>query len=159
VRVPTKQGAGLNDINLLIIIMNKILNILIVDDDDFFTASLSNFLTNKGFNVQTASSGKEGIESFENQQPSIILLDQELPDMGGVEVCRNILEMNPDTKIIFITVYATVQYAADAMQAGAFNYLSKPFELDELLIVIDMAVRALGISLSTLKRKLKEINT
>jgi DNA-binding NtrC family response regulator len=61
--------------------------------------------------------------------------------MEGVEVCHKILEINPNTKIIFITAYATVQYAVEAMQAGAFHYLSKPFELDELSITIDMALK------------------
>ena len=61
--------------------------------------------------------------------------------MEGVNVCKKILEINPNAKIIFITAYATVQYAVEAMQAGASHYLSKPFELDELSITIDMALK------------------
>ena len=121
--------------------MKKVTNLLIIDDDDFVTASLSDFLINKGFGVQTSSNGKDGIASFERVQPSLVLLDQKLPDMEGVEVCQKILEINPNAKIIFITAYATVQYAVEAMQAGAFHYLSKPFELDELSITIDMALK------------------
>jgi DNA-binding NtrC family response regulator len=70
-----------------------------------------------------------------------VLLDQKLPDMEGIEVCRKILEMDPRTKVILVTAYATVRCAVDAIKAGAFNYLSKPFELDELLIIMDMAVK------------------
>ena len=121
--------------------MKKVTNLLIIDDDDFVTASLSDFLINKGFGVQTSSNGKDGIASFEREQPSLVLLDQKLPDMEGVDVCKKILEINPNAKIIFITAYATVQYAVEAMQAGAFHYLSKPFELDELSITIDMALK------------------
>jgi DNA-binding NtrC family response regulator len=121
--------------------MKKAINLLIIDDDDFVTASLSDFLINKGFGVRTASNGKDGIASFEREQPSLVLLDQKLPDMEGVNVCQKILEINPNTKIVFITAYATVQYAVEAMQAGAFHYLSKPFELDELSITIDMALK------------------
>jgi DNA-binding NtrC family response regulator len=121
--------------------MKKISDILIIDDDKLLTDSLSDFLLAKGFHVQAAHNGKEGIELFEHQQSTIVLLDQELPDMRGIEVCRRILDINPNTKILFITAYATIEYAVDAMQAGAFNYLSKPFELDELLITIDMAVK------------------
>jgi DNA-binding NtrC family response regulator len=121
--------------------MKKVTNLLIIDDDDFVTASLSDFLINKGFGVQTSSNGKDGLARFERDQPSLVLLDQKLPDMEGVEVCHKILEINPNTKIIFITAYATVQYAVEAMQAGAFHYLSKPFELDELSITIDMALK------------------
>ena len=121
--------------------MKKVINLLIIDDDDFVTASLSDFLINKGFGVRTASNGKDGIASFEREQPSLVLLDQKLPDMEGVGVCQRILEINPNAKIIFITAYATVQYAVEAMQAGASHYLSKPFELDELSITIDMALK------------------
>ena len=119
--------------------MNKTLDILIIDDDALFVASLSDFLISKGFNVQTATTGREGIKNFENREPPLALLDQELPDIGGIEVCKKILEINPNTKIIFMTAYATVQYAVEAMQAGAYNYLSKPFSLDELLIAVNLA--------------------
>jgi len=121
--------------------MKKVSNILIIDDDDFVAASLSDFLISKGFGVQTAANGKDGIETFERKQPPLVLLDQKLPDMEGAHVCKKILEINPNTKIVFITAYATVQYAVEAMQAGAFHYLSKPFELDELSIAIDMALK------------------
>ncbi len=125
--------------------MNKALDILIVDDDVLFIASLSDFLMSKGFRVHTATNGREGIERFESHQSSLVLLDQRLPDMGGIEVCERVLEINPNAKIIFMTAYATVQYAVEAMQAGAFNYLSKPFELDELLIAIDLAVKSVHL--------------
>lgn len=121
--------------------MKKISDILIIDDDELLTDSLSDFLISKGFRVKAAHNGKDGIDTFERQQSTLVLLDQELPDMRGIEVCRRILDINPNTKILFITAYATIEYAVDAMQAGAFNYLSKPFELDELLMTIDMAVK------------------
>jgi DNA-binding NtrC family response regulator len=121
--------------------MKKALTILIIDDDDFFTASLSDFLANQGYIVKSASNARDGLTSFENLQPPIVLLDQKLPDARGIDVCRNLLEINRNTKVIFITAYATVQYAVEAMQAGAFDYLSKPFELEELLIDIERAVK------------------
>ncbi len=121
--------------------MKKISDILIIDDDELLTDSLSDFLIAKGFRVRAAHNGKEGIDLFERRQATLVLLDQELPDMRGIDVCRKLLDISPNTKILFITAYATIEYAVDAMQAGAFNYLSKPFELDELLITIDMAVK------------------
>lgn len=122
--------------------MKSALDILIIDDDVLFTASLSDFLISKGLTVRTASNGRKGLRSFESHQSSIVLLDQKLPDMGGIEVCRRVLEINPAAKIIFMTAYATVRYAVEAMQTGAFNYLSKPFELEELLIAIDLAAKS-----------------
>jgi DNA-binding NtrC family response regulator len=119
----------------------KTIQVLIIDDDELFVASLSDFLSAKNFKVSSAKTGKEGMSVFEREQPTLVLLDQKLPDMEGIEVCRKILEMDPRTKVILVTAYATVRCAVDAIKAGAFNYLSKPFELDELLMIIDLAVK------------------
>jgi DNA-binding NtrC family response regulator len=115
--------------------------VLIIDDDDIFVSSLSEFLTTRGFSVHTAASGQKGWERFERHRVSVVLLDQKLPDSEGIDLCRKILEHSPTTKIIFITAYATVRYAVDAMNAGAFHYLSKPFDLDELLLIMDLALK------------------
>ena len=122
--------------------MNRPLSTLIVDDDEAFVDSLSDFLKGKGFFVLSGKTAHEGVEKFERHQPPLVLLDQNLPDMEGVQVCRKILAINPAVKIIFITAFATVRYAVDAMEAGAFNYLSKPFDLNELLIIMDRAAKS-----------------
>jgi DNA-binding NtrC family response regulator len=119
--------------------MKKDRTILIIDDDRFMSASLTDFLSGKQYRVLSAESGRSGIEVFSNHHPAIVLLDQELPDISGLSVCRRLLDIDPVAKIIFITAHATVRTAVDAMQAGAFNYLAKPFSLDELLITIDLA--------------------
>jgi len=119
----------------------KAVQVLIIDDDELFVASLSDYLSAKGYKVSSAKTGKEGMSVFEREQPALVLLDQKLPDMEGIEACRKILETDPRTKVILVTAYATVRCAVDAIKAGAFNYLSKPFELDELLIIMDLAVR------------------
>jgi DNA-binding NtrC family response regulator len=121
--------------------VGKPIEVLIIDDDHLFVASLSDFLSHKGYSIRAERTGKDGLKSIENHQPAIALLDQKLPDMDGTEVCRKILDASPITKVIFVTAYATVKSAVDAMQAGAFNYLSKPFELDELLILMGLATR------------------
>ena len=119
----------------------KAIQVLIIDDDELFVASLCDFLSAKNFKVNSSKTGREGMVVFEREQPALVLLDQKLPDMEGIEVCRKILEMDPRTKVIFVTAYATVRCAVDAIKAGAFNYLSKPFELEELLIIMDLAVK------------------
>jgi DNA-binding NtrC family response regulator len=121
--------------------VGKPIEVLIIDDDHLFVASLSDFLSHKGYSIRAERTGKDGLRSIETHQPAIALLDQKLPDMEGTEVCRKILDASPTTKVIFVTAYATVKSAVDAMQAGAFNYLSKPFELDELLILMGLAAR------------------
>jgi DNA-binding NtrC family response regulator len=122
--------------------VSKPIGVLIIDDDHLFVASLSDFLSHKGYSIRAERTGKDGLRSIENHQPSIVLLDQKLPDMEGTEVCRKVMEASPTTKVIFVSAYATVKCAVDAMQAGAFNYLSKPFELDELLILMSLAARS-----------------
>jgi DNA-binding NtrC family response regulator len=119
--------------------MKKDRTLLIIDDDRFMSASLTDFLSEKRYKVLIAESGLSGIEFFSSHHPAIVLLDQELPDISGLSVCRRLLDIDPEAKIIFITAHATVRTAVDAMQAGAFNYLAKPFSLDELLITIDRA--------------------
>jgi len=119
----------------------KAIHVLIIDDDELFVASLSDYLSAKSYKVSSARTGKDGITVFESEQPALVLLDQRLPDMEGIEVCRKILEMDPRSKVILVTAYATVRCAVDAIKAGAFNYLSKPFELDELLHIMDLAVK------------------
>jgi DNA-binding NtrC family response regulator len=119
----------------------KATQVLVIDDDELFVASLLDFLSAKSFKVSSARTGKEGMNIFERERPALVLLDQKLPDMEGIEVCRKMLEMDPRSKVIFVTAYATVRCAVDAIKAGAFNYLSKPFELDELLMIMDLAVK------------------
>jgi DNA-binding NtrC family response regulator len=116
--------------------VGKAVEVLIIDDDDLFVSSLCDFLSHKGYGVRAVRTGKDGLKSVEECEPSMVLLDQRLPDMEGVEVCKTILDNYPGIKVIFVTAYATVRCAVDAMQAGAFNYLSKPFELEELLILM-----------------------
>jgi two-component system, NtrC family, response regulator AtoC len=119
--------------------------ILIIDDDDLVVASLMDHLSAKGFPVFKATAGNEGLAVFDQQRPAIVLLDQELPDGKGLDICRRLLEIDPMVKTIFITAYATVRTAVDAMQAGAFNYLTKPFSVDELMISIRMAERSVRL--------------
>lgn len=117
-------------------------SILIIDDDELIAASLVDHLSEKGFQAYRAATGTEGLALFEQQRPGIVLLDQELPDGNGLNICRRLLEIDPTVKTIFITAYATVRTAVDAMQAGAFNYLTKPFSIEELMISVQMALRS-----------------
>jgi DNA-binding NtrC family response regulator len=115
--------------------------ILIIDDDELVAASLADHLRGSGYAVFQTATGSEGLTIFEQQRPAIVLLDQELPDGTGLDICRRLLEIDPMVKTIFITAYATVRTAVDAMQSGAFNYLTKPFSIDELMISVRMAER------------------
>jgi DNA-binding NtrC family response regulator len=119
--------------------------ILIIDDDDLVVASLVDYLSGNGYPVFKAVNGNDGLAVFEQQRPAIVLLDQELPDGKGLDICRRLLEIDPMVKTIFITAHATVRTAVDAMQTGAFNYLTKPFSVEELMISIRMAERSVRL--------------
>ncbi len=119
--------------------------ILIIDDDPMISGTLMELLESERYRAIVAGTGKAGRQAFQTHHPSIVLLDQELPDATGIEVCRDILEMDAAVKIIFITAHASVRYAVDAMQTGAFNYLPKPFSLDELMIAVRMAEKSLRL--------------
>jgi len=115
-------------------------SILIVDDEPNYLIILSELLQDEGFDVFTASSGKEGLDICKNSDIDLILTDMQMEGMDGMELLSNVKEFNPGLPVIVITAYADVEKAVKAMQAGAFGYLSKPFANDELLVNINKAV-------------------
>jgi nitrogen regulation protein NR(I) len=118
-------------------------HILIIDDDDSVRDALEEYLKENDFSVTSASSGQAGLDLLKEEKFDIFLLDLVMPGMGGLEVLKQANEMNINIPAIIITAFGTVQTAVDAMKMGAFDYVTKPFVLDELLIVID---RALNVS-------------
>jgi len=110
---------------------------LIIDDDDTFCRAVSDHFHGRGLKVLTAGTAREGMEMCAGGRMDVILLDQKLPDAEGHSLCEPILRLNEQAKIIFITAYPSFDNALKAIRAGAFDYLSKPFELEEL----DHAIR------------------
>lgn len=108
--------------------------LLIVDDDKILTDTIVDLYTNHGFQIRVAHTVSEGMALFLSHAPELVLLDQELPDGDGVSLCRRFLEIRPDVKIIFITAYPTYRYAVEATKLGAFDYITKPFDPNELFI-------------------------
>jgi DNA-binding NtrC family response regulator len=121
-------------------------NLLIVDDDRNFSSSVRDYLLQPGgYEVYLAHTGKDCLDLCTSTQMNIVLLDQKLPDLEGAELCGSILDRNSQTKIIFTTAFPNFDNAVKAVRAGAFDYLSKPFELDELDLVLNHAVRTLDL--------------
>lgn len=125
---------------MIIMIDDSQARVLIVDDDASLCATLHDFLSAKQYTVNTVSTANACLKHLEHVSPDIILLDQRLPDMEGISVCQKIASLQTDAKIIFITAYPSHKYAVRAMKSGAFDYLSKPFELDELSLLINNAL-------------------
>ncbi len=120
-------------------------NILIIDDDRFFCDTVKDFFTNGKVNVFTAHSGGDGLHICSHSNIDVVLLDQKLPDTEGALLCPRILEHNEHAKIIFITAYPSFENAVEALKIGAYDYLSKPFELEELKLAIDQALRTIDL--------------
>ncbi len=114
--------------------------VLVVDDEKLIRWSLGNKLTSWGYDVGTAENVKDACEALSEHAYDLILLDIKLPDGSGIDVLRRVNAITPDTAVIMITAEGTVETAVQAMKLGAYDYVSKPFNLDEMRLVIEKAL-------------------
>lgn len=129
-------------------------NILVIDDDVSFCMLLNTFLTRKGFAVSTAYSIEEAKQLFDQTKFQLILTDVRLPDGDGVEILKYVKEENPTIQVILMTGYTDIKTAVNAMKLGAFDYVAKPINSDQILDTIKQA-----LSKSTDKRTVSEPRT
>jgi two-component system response regulator AtoC len=106
--------------------------ILVVDDEPILRDSLEVALKTSGYEVMTARTGEEGLERFKKESPDLVLLDHWLPGINGDEVLRRIKEEDPEIPIIIMTAQGSIELAVNSMKMGAFDFLVKPFELDQM---------------------------
>lgn len=118
---------------------NKDISILVIDDDESIRSGSERILSRMGCIVYKASRGLEGLEILSSKKIEIVLLDLKMPGMDGMEVLSNIQKLNPHILVIIITGYATLETAIDAMKQGAYDFIPKPFEPDQLRIVVNRA--------------------
>jgi len=110
--------------------------ILVIDDEPILRESLKAALETSGYEVLTAKSGEEGLELFQRENPDLVLLDHWLPGMNGDEVLRKIKGEDPETPVIIMTAQGSIELAVNSMKMGAFDFLVKPFELDQIEALI-----------------------
>jgi len=110
--------------------------ILIVDDEEHMCWALSRAMQQEGYQAVTATSGQEGLALLNRNEASLVILDLKLQDMDGLEVLKQIKAHFPKLPVIMITAHGTIQTAIEAMKMGAADYITKPFDLDELMIVV-----------------------
>ncbi len=128
------------------------IHILVVDDEQINLENISHVLTKDGYQVATASSGREALAKLELQSYDLVVTDLRLGDMDGVGVMEYVKKNSPDTEVIVITGYATVNSAVEAMSKGAYYYLPKPFNFKQLREVIHNALEK-----SQLKREISSL--
>ena len=118
---------------------NTVPQLLIVDDELHVRESLSHWFAEDGYDVVSADSGKQALALLGRRAFDIVITDIRMPGMDGLELQRRILEVDPDLAIIVITAYASVSTAVQALKEGAYDYLAKPFDPEELTRVIEKA--------------------
>lgn len=114
--------------------------ILVVDDEDIVRTSCSRTLVPEGYDVRLAKNGVEGLRMAAEERFDLVLTDLKMPDMDGIDVLRNIKEKWPETHVIIVTGYQTVDTAVKAIKLGANNYIEKPFTPDALLSAVTEAL-------------------
>ena len=120
--------------------------ILVIDDDTSLRRVLEYNLQEDGYEVQTASSGEEGLYLFGQSQPDLVITDMNMPGMDGLMVLKSIKERSPETLVIIITAFGTVDVAVEAMKAGAYDYITKPFNREELKLTVRKALVFNGLA-------------
>ena len=116
--------------------------ILVIDDDDDLRYSLKRVLSTRTCNFIEADSGEAGLLMAEQHGPDVILLDNRMGGMSGIEALQHLRGANPNAMIILMTAYGTTQTTIEAMKFGAFDYIMKPFDPKKILSLIDSALAA-----------------
>lgn len=114
--------------------------IVLIEDERLIRITLRERLEREGYDVQEAETGAQGLELVDDHDPALVLLDFRLPDTDGVEVLRKIRESHPDTAVILMTAYSTIESAVEAIKLGAYDYLNKPVEHGHVLTRISKAL-------------------
>jgi two-component system NtrC family response regulator len=119
--------------------------VLLIDDDASLRRVTEYSLHSAGFQVLSAVDGKQGLASFQADHPQVVITDIQMPGISGYEVLQKIKAERPETVVIVITAYSSVEKAVEAMKQGAYDYLAKPFSRDELVMVVEKAFALFGL--------------
>ncbi|MDR3605139.1 MAG: response regulator [Desulfomonilaceae bacterium] len=115
--------------------------VLLVDDETDFVVPLSKRLRKRNLEVNSASSGQEALDFLSQSPCDVVVLDVKMPDMNGIETLRRIKEVAPLVEVIMLTGHANVEVAIEGMELGAFDYLMKPVDIDDLLYKLQDAYK------------------
>ena len=128
--------------------------ILIVDDEEIVVRSTVRVLESGGYALQTARDGAEALQKVDEAQYDVVILDVMMPNMNGLEVLRRVKEAHPDIEVIMFTGLAQIETAVNCMKLGAFDYLAKPFDPEELRLAVTRALERRSLRQENLHLKL-----
>ncbi|MGA2532375.1 MAG: sigma-54 dependent transcriptional regulator [Candidatus Aminicenantales bacterium] len=133
-------------------------NVLIIDDEKSLLDLLSVVFKKEGYGVRTALSAGKAFEIFDKEDIDLVVTDIKMPEMNGMDVLRHVRETHPDMPVVMVTAYGSINQAVEALKAGALDYVVKPFDVEELKIIVGrgLAERRLRQENIQLKRDLKE---
>jgi len=112
-------------------------NILVCDDKPVMLKFLQEYLEGEGHTVTTACDGEEGFLKFGEIQPEVIITDMKMPKLSGIELLKKVKSVNPDVIVITMTAFATIESAIEAMREGAYDYIIKPFSIDQIKLIMN----------------------
>ncbi|GAH22677.1 unnamed protein product [marine sediment metagenome] len=125
-------------------------NILVIDDEEVMRDSCKQILSRQGHHIKLAEDGYQGLELLKEKSFDLVILDLKMPGIDGMEVLEKIKESSPETAVVVITGYATVESAVEAMRRGAYDFLPKPFTPGEFRLIIERALEKKRLILSAL---------
>ena len=139
--------------------MSKLASILVVDDEPIMQEILGDFLREEGYSIDIAGSGEEGIELAQKSSYDCAIVDLMMPGIDGIETMQKLREIDTSLPVIMVTAFASVESAVEAMKRGAFEYITKPFKNDEVLVVLQKAIRTrqLELEVPQLKEEVKTL--
>jgi len=118
--------------------------VLIVDDQNGIRVLLMEVFGSEGYQTFQASNGKMALEIVKSESPDLVLLDMKIPGMDGLEILKRIKEINRDIKVIMMTAYGELDMIKEATELGALMHFTKPFDIDEMRMVVNMQLRGGG---------------
>jgi len=138
------------------------IKILVIDDEKNILESVKMVLNYESYQVDTAGSGIDGIDRFKNGNPDIVLLDVKMPGFNGIEVLKQLKELNPLVEVIMISGHSGIEEAVEAARLGAFDFLEKPIARDKLVLTVRNAAEKVSLlkenyTLKTISEKKYEL--
>ena len=130
------------------------IRVLIIEDESLIRWSLRQKLEEQGYVVDEAADAASGLDKHSHQTYDLIMLDYRLPDLTGLEVLRKIRETEDESVVIMITAFSRLEQAVEAIRLGAYDYIAKPFDMDELMFTVQK-----GLETTELRRQVRELRS